>query len=70
MTDGMLLELVKSGGISGTLIACALIYLALQVRALQKSVDAVTATIGQKVLPMLEDHGERIATLEERTKNA
>lgn len=62
--DGVFVELLKSGGVSGALIALALFYLSWQVKALQKSVDKVQETIGEKVFPRLDDHTSRIAILE------
>lgn len=64
--DPVFLRIVESGGISGLMIAGALLYLALQVRALQHSVDKVQQTIGEKVFPRLDDHTDRIAMLEGR----
>jgi hypothetical protein len=66
MLDTIFVELIRSGGISGALIALALLYLALQVRGLQQSVDKVQVLIGEKVFPRLDDHTDRIATLEGR----
>jgi hypothetical protein len=64
--DVVMIELVKSGGVSGVLISLALLYLALQVRALQKSVDHVQDLIGDKVFPRLDDLTGRISELEGR----
>ena len=64
--DPLFVRLLESGGASGVLIAAALLYLALQVRALQRSVDAVQLTIAEKVFPRLDDHTGRIATIEGR----
>ena len=66
MLGTVFIELLRSGGISGFLIASALLYLALQVRALQHSVDKVQMAISEKVFPRLDDHTDRIATLEGR----
>jgi len=52
--DAIFFALVQSGGVSGMLIAMALLYLALQVRALNKAVDGVRQTIGEKVFPRLD----------------
>ncbi|OFX03786.1 MAG: hypothetical protein A3E78_01890 [Alphaproteobacteria bacterium RIFCSPHIGHO2_12_FULL_63_12] len=64
--DPVFLRIVESGGVSGLMIAGALIYLAMQVRALQHSVDLMQKTIGEKVFPRLDDHTDRIGTLEGR----
>lgn len=69
MSDGLLVDLVKSGGISGALVAMGLLYLALQIKALQKSIDEFK----DHVFPRLDDygdrlneHGERISKVEAR----
>ena len=64
--DPIFVDILRSGGVSGLMIGGALLYLALQVRALQHSVDKVQTTIGEKVFPRLDDHTARIATLEGR----
>jgi len=64
--DPVFIDLMRNGGVSGVLIAVALLYLALQVRGLQRSVDKVQVTISSKVFPRLDDHTGRIAELEGR----
>jgi hypothetical protein len=64
--DPIFIDIVRAGGVSGALITGALLYLGLQVRALQKSVDRVQITIGEKVFPRLDDHTNRISALEGR----
>ena len=64
--DPIFVDIIRSGGVSGLLIFSALLYLGLQVRGLQRSVDKVQETIGQKVFPRLDDHTDRIAKLEGR----
>lgn len=41
-----------------------LLYLALQVRALNHAVDGMRQTIGEKVFPKLDDLTDRIARIE------
>lgn len=62
--DPIFMRIVEHGGLSGVLISGALLYLGLQVRGLQHSVDRVQVTIGEKVFPALNDHEGRISTLE------
>jgi hypothetical protein len=71
MLDTIFVELIRSGGISGALIALALLYLALQVRGLQHSVERVQTLIekletliGERVFPALNSHEGRISNLE------
>jgi len=64
--DSTFVKLFEHGGISGMMIAGALLYLALQVRALQHSVDLVQETIGQKVFPKLDDLTDRVSRIEGR----
>ena len=64
--DPIFVDIIRGGGISGLMIAGSLLYLALQVHGLKGSVDKVQKTIGEKVFPRLDDHTDRIATLEGR----
>lgn len=52
--DEIVISLIKGGGVSGTLIAIALVYLAVQVRHLNDAVDGVRQTIGAQVFPRLD----------------
>lgn len=62
--DPIFLEIARAGGFSGLLISGALLYLGLQVRSLQRSVDGVRQTIGEKVFPRLDDHTGRLSSVE------
>lgn len=66
--DPIFLDIVKGGGFSGTLIACALLYLALQVRSLHTGVEAIRETIGEKVFPTINEHTREIAELKARAE--
>lgn len=60
MTDTIVLEAIKNGGVSGILVSMALVYLAVQVRSLKTAIDEVRQTIGEHVLPRLDEHTAEI----------
>lgn len=57
MIETIIMQLLALGeGLGNTLIAIALVYLALEVRGLRKVID--------KLLPKVDEHGDRISDLE------
>lgn len=55
-------QIVKNNGFSGYFIAIALVYLAVQVRALQHAMTRIVSTV--------DDHRDRIATIEGRLEDS